>query len=55
MFRKHIVTLNDDSTVAADDNSRAGNVRWGLIAMLLGAPLPVILLAFLFMNARGCQ
>ena len=34
-------------------NERSGNMRWGLIAMLLGAPLPVILLAFLFM--RGCQ
>lgn len=32
---------------------RAGNVRWGLIAMLLGAPLPIVLLAFLFM--RGCD
>jgi hypothetical protein len=27
---------------------RAGNLRWGLIAALLGLPLPIILLAFLF-------
>ena len=32
---------------------RAGNARWGLIALLLGAPLPIVVLAFLFM--RGCQ
>jgi len=30
---------------------RLGNVRWGLAAMLLGLPLPLILLAFLF---GGC-
>ena len=32
---------------------RTGNARWGLIAALLGAPLPIVLLAFLFV--RGCQ
>ena len=37
----------------AQDQKRAGNVRWGLIAMLMGAPLPIIVLAFLFM--RGCN
>lgn len=44
MFRK---------TTLPNVDRRAGNTRWGLIAMLLGAPLPVVLLAFLFM--RGCQ
>jgi len=29
---------------------RAGNVRWGLVALLLGLPLPLILLAFLFLG-----
>lgn len=33
--------------------ARAGNVRWGLVAMLLGLPLPIVLLAFLFMG--GCN
>lgn len=33
--------------------SRAGNMRWGLIALLLGLPIPVVLLAALFMG--GCQ
>ena len=32
---------------------RAGNARWGLIAMLMGLPLPIVLLAFLFMG--GCR
>jgi hypothetical protein len=31
---------------------RAANLRWGLIAALLGLPLPIILLAFLF---GGCN
>jgi len=30
---------------------RLGSLRWGLAAMLLGLPLPFILLAFLF---GGC-
>jgi hypothetical protein len=30
---------------------RKGNIRWGLAAMLLGLPLPFIILAFLF---GGC-
>ncbi len=29
---------------------RAGNLRWGLIALLLGLPLPFVILAFLFAN-----
>ena len=32
---------------------RAGNARWGLVALLLGLPLPIVLLAFLFMG--GCN
>jgi len=32
---------------------RAGNLRWGLIALLLGLPLPIVLLALLFMG--GCR
>jgi hypothetical protein len=32
---------------------RAGNARWGLIALLLGLPLPIVLLAFLFVG--GCR
>jgi hypothetical protein len=30
---------------------RVGGMRWGLIAWLLGLPLPIVLLAFLF---GGC-
>jgi hypothetical protein len=33
--------------------SRKGDVRWGLIALLLGLPLPIVLVAFLFMG--GCR
>jgi hypothetical protein len=29
---------------------RAGNTRWGLIALLLGLPLPLVILAWLFMG-----
>jgi hypothetical protein len=32
---------------------RAGNARWGLIALLLGLPLPLVLLAALFMGGCG--
>jgi hypothetical protein len=33
-------------------NRRAGNLRWGLIALLLGLPLPIVVLAFL---CGGCR
>jgi hypothetical protein len=29
---------------------RAGNMRWGLIALLLGLPLPLVLLAWLLLG-----
>jgi len=29
---------------------RAGNTRWALIALLLGLPLPIVLLVWLFMG-----
>jgi hypothetical protein len=29
---------------------RAGNTRWGLIALLFGLPLPLVILAWLFMG-----
>ena len=29
---------------------RHGNLRWGLIALLLGLPLPVVLLVWLFVG-----
>ena len=29
---------------------RAANMRWGLIALLLGAPLPIVLLVWLFVG-----
>lgn len=32
--------------------AQAGNLRWGLIAMLLGAPAGIVILALLF--AGGC-
>jgi len=35
------------------DSLRPANVRWGLIAALLGLPLPIILIAFLFVG--GCR
>lgn len=31
---------------------RAGSMRWGLAALILGLPLPIVLLAFLF---GGCR
>lgn len=31
---------------------RVGGVRWGLVALLLGLPLPIIILAFLM---PGCN
>jgi hypothetical protein len=31
---------------------RLGNMRWGCAAMLLGLPLPLVILAFLF---GGCH
>jgi hypothetical protein len=35
------------------DHLRPGNMRWGLIALLLGLPLPIVLIAFLFFG--GCR
>jgi hypothetical protein len=32
--------------------TRAGSIRWGLIAILLGLPIPLIILAFLM---PGCN
>jgi hypothetical protein len=32
--------------------ARAGSIRWGLVAVLLGLPLPIIILAFLM---PGCN
>jgi hypothetical protein len=32
---------------------RTANARWGLIALLLGLPLPIVFLVFLFMG--GCR
>lgn len=32
---------------------RRGDMRWGLVALLLGLPLPIVVLAFLFMG--GCR
>jgi hypothetical protein len=29
---------------------RLGNMRWGLIGLLLGLPLPIVLLLWLFMG-----
>jgi hypothetical protein len=35
-----------------NEPKRPGNLRWGLAAMLLGLPLPFVILAFLF---GGCR
>jgi len=32
---------------------RLGNVRWGLAALILGLPLPVVILAFLCGGCNG--
>ena len=32
---------------------RVGSMRWGLIALLLGLPLPIVIIAFLFVG--GCS
>ncbi len=29
---------------------RAGDIKWGLIDLLLGLPLPIVILLWLFMN-----
>ena len=34
-------------------SKRAGSMRWGLIALLLGLPLPIVIIAFLFVG--GCR
>jgi len=35
------------------ESLRPANMRWGIIAALLGLPLPIILIAFLFFG--GCR
>ena len=34
------------------DLKRVGSMRWGLVALLLGLPLPIVILAFLM---PGCN
>jgi len=31
-------------------NKRAGSIRWGLAALLVGLPLPFVIIAFLFLG-----
>jgi hypothetical protein len=38
---------------STQQSDRDGNMKWGLIALLLGLPIPVVLLATLFMG--GCN
>jgi hypothetical protein len=35
-----------------NDDKRPGDVKWGLIALLLGLPLPIVVLFFL---CGGCN
>jgi hypothetical protein len=35
------------------ESLRPANVNWGIIAALLGLPLPIVLIAFLFFG--GCR
>jgi hypothetical protein len=37
----------------ANARRRAANLKWGLIAWLVGLPLPIILIALLFVG--GCD
>jgi hypothetical protein len=39
--------------VEHENEKPKGSIRWGLAAMLLGLPLPVIILAFLFGGCNG--
>ncbi|MFL5339365.1 MAG: hypothetical protein ACJ8F7_04280 [Gemmataceae bacterium] len=32
---------------------RVGDMKWGLIALLLGLPLPIVIIAFLFVGGCG--
>jgi Na+-driven multidrug efflux pump len=32
---------------------RTGDAKWGLIALLLGLPLPIVIIAFLFIGGCG--
>jgi hypothetical protein len=43
----------EDSDVIPSDEptTRLGKIRWGLAALLLGLPLPIVLIAFLM---PGC-
>jgi hypothetical protein len=31
---------------------RAGDIKWGLLALVFGLPLPIVIIAFLFVG--GC-
>ena len=44
--------LTDTTGAQQHKKEQAGNMRWGLIALLLGLPFPFVLLAFLF---GGCR
>jgi hypothetical protein len=45
-------THKESSTMRAKIIARAGKITWGLAALLLGLPVPVIIIALL---APGCR
>ena len=48
-----LVPANRSDIMLKKRIQRAANMRWGLIALLLGLPLPIVLIAFLFFG--GCR
>jgi hypothetical protein len=50
--RDVVLTIERCSTMMRAAINRAGKVSYGLVAILLGLPLPVVILAFLW---GGCR
>jgi hypothetical protein len=46
------MSLNKHKRLPLSMSERAGKIKYGILAWMLGLPLPIILIAFFF---RGCD
>jgi hypothetical protein len=51
-IKSHATNTNEERQMRTAIIKRVGKFTWGLAAMLLGLPIPVVIIAFL---ARGCS
>jgi hypothetical protein len=47
-----LLGIEEDKVMLLNQMGRAGDIKWGLVALLFGLPLPLVVIAFLFIG--GC-